>query len=151
MKTNILYILLSMVALTATLTATSCKDDDPSATERTMKKLVAHEWTLTKATVDGTDRTSVYEGLVLRWNKKQTFSATNGGVIWPSTGTFSFTDKEGKSLLVSLTNNEETQVSIETLTNTELVISFHRNESTIGQGRLTSIKGEHIFEFAAGN
>ncbi len=137
--------------MTAILTSTSCKDDDPSATEQTIKRLAAHEWTLTKVTVDGVDRTSVYEGLVLVWDKNHTFSTTNGGVIWPSTGTFSFTDKAGKSLLVALTNNEETHVSIETLTNTRLIISFHRNESTLGQGRVRSIGGEHVFEFVAGN
>jgi hypothetical protein len=116
-----------------------------------MNKLAAHEWMLKKVTVNGTDRTSLYEGLVLSWTKNQTFSAASGGVIWPSTGTFSFTDNTGNSLIVSLANNEEAQVSIVTLTDTDLIISLQWNESTLGPGRAKSIEGEHIFEFVAVN
>lgn len=151
MQRKIFYILLSVLALTATLTITSCKDDDPVVTEENLNKLAAHRWSLTRATVNGVDKTALYSNLILQWNNNKTFSSTNGGVIWPSTGSFSFTDDAEKILLLSLNINGDTEVSIQTLTDTQLVISFHWNQTTTSNGRSKSIEGDHIFEFSAVN
>jgi hypothetical protein len=149
MKRNLIYILLSAFTLSATLTVTSCKDDDPSATETNLNRLTAHNWNLTKVTVDGVDKTSLFSDLALQWNKTSTFAVVNGGVMWPSTGTWSFTDSSGKTLVVSLNNSHNAEVTIETLNDTQLIISLHWDETTIGQGRVKSVEGDHIFEFEA--
>jgi hypothetical protein len=149
MKKHILSTMLSVLALIATLTTTSCSDDTASATETSLKKLTAHDWDLSRVTVNGVDKTLLYSAVALQWNKDKTFSVTNGGAIWPSTGTFSFTDGSGKMLLVLLNNGENTEVTIQTLTDTQLIISLHWSETTIGQGRSKSVAGDHIFEFTA--
>jgi hypothetical protein len=149
MKRNFIYILLSAFALSATLTITSCKDDDPSATETNLNRLTAHNWNLTRVTVDGVDKTSLFSGLALQWNKDNSFAVTNGGVMWPSTGTWSFTDGSAQTLFVSFHNSADAEVAIETLNDTQLIISLHWDETTLGQGRVKSVEGDHIFEFEA--
>jgi hypothetical protein len=99
--------------------------------------------------VDGTDKTSLFSGLALQWSKTSTFSAVNGGVIWPSTGTWSFTDGSAQTLFVSLSNGTDAVVTIETLNDTNLIISLRWDETTIGQGRVRSVQGDHTFEFEA--
>jgi hypothetical protein len=152
MKLKSVYILLSVFALSATLSLTSCKkDDDPSATEKKLNLLTANGWSLTRVTVDGVDKTSLFEGLTLNWNEDNTFTVQNGGVIWPGSGTWSFTDGTGQVLFVSLTSLEDAEVTIETLNETTLIISLHWDETTIGHGRTKSVEGDHIFEFEAAN
>lgn len=150
MKRNLIYVLLSVFALSATMTISSCKkDDDPGATEINLNRLTAHNWNLVKVTVDGVDKTSLFSDLALQWSKANTFSAVNGGVMWPSTGTWSFTDDSGKTLFVSLNNIGDVEVTIETLNNTSLVISLFWDKTTLGEGRVRSIEGAHVFEFEA--
>jgi hypothetical protein len=149
MKRNLIYILLSAFALSATLTLTSCKNDDPGATETNLNRLTAHQWNLTKVTVDGVDKTSLFTGLALQWNKDNSFTVVNGGVMWPSSGTWSFTDGTAQTLFVSLGNSADAEVTIETLNDTNLVISLHWDETTLGPGRVKSVEGDHIFEFEA--
>lgn len=38
-------------------------------------------------------------------------------------------------------------VTIESLTDTQLIISLHWDETTLGQGRVRSVEGDHTFEF----
>jgi hypothetical protein len=147
-----LYTLLSIMALSATASLTSCKkDDDPSATEKNLDLLTAHSWNLTRVTVNGVDKTALFEGLTLTWNETNTFNTTHGGVIWPASGTWSFADGSGQALFVSITSLEDAEVTLETLNEETLVISLHWDETTIGQGRAKSVEGDHIFEFEAAN
>lgn len=69
--------------------------------------------------------------------------------MWPSHGTWSFTDDSGKTLLVSLNNPDDVKVTIEKLNDSMLVISLHWNKTTLGSGRASSIAGDYIFEFEA--
>jgi hypothetical protein len=152
MKLKSLYTLLSVLALSAAVSLSSCKkDDDPSATETNLSLLTAHSWDLTRVTVNGVDKTELFEGLTLHWAENNTFTTTHGGVMWPTTGTWSFTDGSGQGLFVSLIDLQDAEVSIETLTETTLVVSLHWDETTIGQGRTKSVEGDHVFEFTAGN
>jgi hypothetical protein len=145
-NTNRIVALLLLV----TTVFTGCKkDDDPSALETSTKLLTTQAWTLTKVTVDGEDKTSIYEGLTLQWKNDNTFTSTDGGAMWPATGTWAFEDKEGKAMTVLLGNNEEADVEVVTLSKTTLIIALHWNESTIGDGRVRSIAGDHVFEFEA--
>jgi hypothetical protein len=151
MKKNILYTLFSLIVLSSICTITSCSGDDPSATEKNLSKLTAHGWTLSSVTVGGVDRTSSFAALSIEWNKNQTFATTNGGIIWPSVGTWSFTDGTGQTILVSLNNNTSVEATLETLSDTQLVVSLHWSETTLGHGRVKSVEGDHIFEFEALN
>jgi hypothetical protein len=149
MKRNLICVLLSAFILLTTLTVTSCKDDDPSAAETNLKRLTAHHWQLTKVTVNGVDKTSLFIGFILQWNKDNSFTVIDGGAMWPSTGTWSFTDGSAQTLFVSLSNSADAEVTIETLDDTNLVISLHWDETTLGQGRVRSVEGEYLFEFKA--
>jgi hypothetical protein len=148
MKRNLTQILLSAIILYTTVTVTSCKDDDPSATETNLKRLTAHHWQLTKVTVDGIDKTSLFIGFTLQWNKDNSFAVIDGGAMWPPTGTWSFTDGTAQTLFVSLSNSADAEVTIETLNDTNLIIS-HWDETTLGQGRVRSVEGDYLFEFEA--
>ena len=148
--TRIFCVLLSAFALSASLTVTSCKDDEPGATEMMVNRLTAHNWKLVTVTVDGVDNTSLFAGLTLQWNKASSFSAVNGGAMWPSTGTWSFTDGSGKTMIVSLKNIGDVDVAIQTLDDTRLVISLFWDQTTLGSGRGGSVTGQHVFEFEAG-
>lgn len=152
MKLKSLYILLSVLALSVTASLTSCKkDDDPSATERNLDLLTSSNWQLSRVSVNGVDKTALFEGLTLRWAENNTFTTTHGGVMWPATGTWSFADGSAQQLFLSLNNLDDAEVTIETLTATSLIVSLHWNETTIGQGRTKSVEGDHIFEFEAVN
>jgi hypothetical protein len=149
MKRNLICVLLSAFILYSTLSLTSCKDDDPSATETNLNRLTAHHWNLTKVTVNGVDKTSLFIGFTLQWNKNNSFAVTDGGVMWPSTGTWSFTDGSAQTLFVSLRNNTDAEVTIETLNDSNLLISLYWDETTLGQGRVRSVEGDYLFEFEA--
>lgn len=148
MKRNTIYVLLSSIFYSLLL-VTSCKEDDPSATETNLKRLAAHNWKLTKVSVDGVDKTALFTGLALQWNKNQTFGATNGGVMWPSSGTWSFNDNSGKMLVVSLNKIGDADVKIETLNEAMLVISLRWDMTIFSEGRTRSVEGDHVFEFEA--
>lgn len=149
MKRNLICVLLSALILHTTVTVTSCKGDDPSATEKNLNRLTAHHWQLTKLTVDGVDKTSLFIGLTLQWNRDNSFGVIDGGAMWPSAGSWSFTDGSAQTLFVSLNNTDDAEVTIETLNNTSLIISLFWDETTLGEGRVRSVEGDYIFEFEA--
>jgi hypothetical protein len=149
MKRNLVCVLLSLFVLYTTACLTSCKDDDPSAAETNLNRLASHHWQLTKVTVDGLDKTSLFIGFTLQWNKDNSFVVIDGGAMWPPTGTWSFTDGSAQTLFVSLSNSADAEVTIETLTDANLIISLHWDDTTLGQGRVKSVEGDYIFEFEA--
>src|SRR6478736_5015726 len=72
----------------------SCKkaDPKPSETEVVKEKLTSSTWTIQNVTVDGVDQTSVYQGLTINFTET-TYTTTKGGLVWPASGTWSFTDE----------------------------------------------------------
>jgi hypothetical protein len=148
MKKNNLYRLLTVFVVLFAITVQGCKDDEPTLAEKTAKILKAHDWKLSKLTVDGTDKTSDYEGIVLKITGSNTFSSINGAPFFPASGTWAFKSETARLLTVSLGIEQQLRdVTIKSIDDNTLVISFNWDETTLGGGRQASVEGEHELTF----
>ena len=83
---------------------TGCKDKDKDddtgikETDRVSALLTSSgPWTVQSVTVDGSDQTALYKDVQLTFTSTS-FTTTNGGVIWPASGTWKFTDDTAHSI-----------------------------------------------------
>jgi hypothetical protein len=118
------------------------KGDDPSPVDEMRTLLTSGTWNLQTVLVGGVDQTAVYTGLTLRFTDTN-FTATNGRVIWPASGTWQFSDETGKIIQ----RNDGLLVTIETATTNSLVLKLDWDETTLGSGRVASVEGAHTFNF----
>jgi hypothetical protein len=136
-------ILLTIVSIGSLSTISGCKrDDDPSATQVALKKLTTGMWQINQVTVDGVDQSSLFTGMTLQFSST-TYSTTNGGPMWAASGTWTFSDKTGKLI----TRDDGLQLTITSLTKSELIFTIPWDETTYGGGRKRSIEGTHTFKF----
>jgi hypothetical protein len=132
--------LIPMLILSAGLTMLmSCGGDDPTPVEAMTKKILAHPWELSNVTVDGNNETALYSGLTITFSKTG-FTTTNGGVIWPASGTWEFTDKNAQFFI----RNDDLEIEIIEATETTLILGFAWTSDTFGPGRVNSIAGNHV-------
>jgi hypothetical protein len=139
--------ILTVIALGAVLTLAGCDmlqppPPEPTGAEKNEELLKGGAWDLTSVTVNGVDRTSVYEGLTVSFSSSG-FTATNGGAIWPSNGTWSFNNDEG----VTMTRNDGAEISITEISETRLVLAMLWDKTTLGSGREKSVEGQHVLTF----
>src|SRR5262245_19902757 len=94
-----LLVVLNFSTVVALLALMACGGDEPTKEEQVTQKLTggtgtsAKVWELQSVDVDGVDQTSVYTGLSIQFTDGH-FTATNGGPIWPASGTWTFTTSE---------------------------------------------------------
>jgi hypothetical protein len=121
-----------------------CGSDEPSPTEMEEIKanMTSGTWKVQSVDVDGIEKTSVYSNLKLTFTET-TFTSTNGGGIWPATGTWSFADKTGK--LVK--RGDGVEITVNESSTTLLKLKLNWTETTLGAGRTSSVSGQHIFTF----
>lgn len=117
-------------------------DPSPSAKEKATKLLTASAWTVNNVTIDGVADTG-FAGLRLTFSTTG-FTSTNGNVVWPAVGSWSFTDDTGNQIM----RHDGIEVDVLTLTQTSLVLSLQWDKTTIGNGRNRSIEGTHVFTFS---
>lgn len=139
----LVFSLSAMTLVVSSLFFSSCKKDDESAKDKNQKILTSGKWTMTDVFVDGVNRNDLFTGLTLTVSKG-TYTTENGEPVWPTSGTWAFVDSKANTLL----RDDGTVVSILTLTKTNLKLSLQWNETTLGNGKKSSVKGEHIFEFS---
>jgi hypothetical protein len=121
----------------------SCKGDDPiPATEQVKEVLKSGAWKMQTVTVDGTDQTTVYKNLTLTFSDTG-FNTTNGGMAWPASGTWKFTDDTAKAI----ERSDGLTITIDEATTTKLVLRLTWSKTTIGLGRTASVKGVNVFTF----
>jgi hypothetical protein len=136
------------VAISITLVAafaflSGCKGgDDPTPQEVTTQQLVAPTWKLTSVLVDGVDKTSLFTNMTLKFTATN-YTTTNGGVVWPASGTWTFTDDTAKKIK----RNDNLEVIITEITETSLKLSLTWATGTFGSGRVSSVAGNHVFNF----
>jgi len=116
-------------------------DPAPSAQDAIKAKLTANKWNLQTATVDGVDKTAVYQGLAVTFTSGN-YSSTNGGGIWPASGTWSFNSVDG----TSIKRDDGIIVNVE-ITDTTLKLSFTWSKNTLGGGKIGSVSGQHTLLF----
>jgi hypothetical protein len=137
--------LLTICAALLVLQACGSKNSDPAPTpsDNAKTQLSANSWKAVAVTVDGTtDQTAVFKNFVLTF-KDNTFTSTNGGVVWPASGTFTFIGDDGKSFK----RNDNIPVTIDALNDTGLILSLTWASTTLGGGRTNSIAGKYTFIF----
>ena len=114
----------------------------PSKQDEVKAKLTFATWKMQSVTVDGTDKTSVYKDLSLKFTASG-FTSTNGGVIWPVTGTWSFADADA----TAIKRDDGLEVKLQDITDTSLKLALTWSKTTLGPGRVGSISGQHVFSF----
>lgn len=119
----------------------SCSKTEPKPTETKVVKgkLTNSTWILQDVTVDGVDQTAVYQGLTINFTET-TYTTTNGGLVWPASGTWSFTD--GTATTIKRDDGMEVGVGV---TDTSLKLTLTWAKATLGTGRVGSVKGLHVF------
>jgi hypothetical protein len=131
------------ICLCGLLFTQSCKEDGAQPeTERVKTLLKSNTWKMQSVQVDNVDKTSVYAGLTLSFTDIN-YSTTNGGGVWPATGTWSFRDDTGKIIK----RNDNLEVTIVEISETSLKLSLSWAASAFGPGRTESVAGNHVFTF----
>jgi hypothetical protein len=137
---------LSFVVLIALVFAfvllAGCKGDDPSASEIMTNQLTVNTWKVSSVTVDGTDQTSLFTNMTLTFTSAS-YTTANGGVVWPSSGTWTFTDKTATSIV----RNDDLEIDITEVTANSLKLSLTWARNTFEPGRISSVAGNHVFSF----
>jgi hypothetical protein len=150
MKTIKLLISIILVA-TALILVDSCKGkgDDPGPgpdedTEvgRVTGLLASGTWKISSVTVDGVAK-NMFTGLTLTFDSRNILAATKGEPVWPTSGSWSFTDDTA----TAITLGNQTAVGIDAIDENKLTLSLNWTKTTIGPGRVSSIAGKHVFVF----
>ena len=131
-----------LLAISFIVSVQSCKDEVPE-TDRVKGILKASTWKIQTVNVDAVDQTNVYKGLTLNFTDAG-FSTTNGGVVWPASGTWKFSDSSAKTI----TRSDNLAITITEVTDTKLVLTLTWATTTLGGGRIESVKGSNVFTFS---
>lgn len=129
-----------VILIAIILVVCGCSKDDPESKTAKTERMLKASWKLNKLTVDGTDQTTLYSDLSITVTAG-TYTAQNGEPIWPAAGTWRLTDA------TTINRDNDFSIKIESITETTLTLSLEWQDTTIGQGRVASIAGEHLFEF----
>lgn len=114
--------------------ATASKQDDVKA------RLTAPTWKIQTVAVDGSDKTSTYKDLSLKFSATG-FTSTNGGVVWPANGTWSFTNTDA----TAVKRDDGVEVKLQEVTDNALKLSLTWSKTTLG--REGSVSGQYVFTF----
>jgi len=135
---------LKICLLLLTLLIGSCSGDpEPTPAEMNTELMTATgAWKLQNVLVDGADKTSIYSGLTIQFTET-TFTTTNGGVVWPSSGSWSFKDDSG----TVINRSDGIEIKLVEVSTSKLVLQLTWTKSTIGPGRVSSLSGSHTFTF----
>ncbi|HEY0742247.1 MAG TPA: hypothetical protein VGD40_12325 [Chryseosolibacter sp.] len=137
------YILSLLIGISSVMLISSCDgDDSPTAQEAQLKKLTAKTWEVQSVRIDGVDHTQLFQNMTLAISKSS-FTTTNGGQVWPASGTWEFADEQATTII----RGDNITITIEAAAESELRLSLQWNETTFGPGRKKSISGMHVFSF----
>lgn len=122
----------------------ACRNDDSPQleTDKIRQTLTSGTWIIQSVTIDGVDNTDMYAGLTLTFTNSG-FTVTNAGVVWPSTGVWTFPDETGKRIL----RGDDLLIEVREINDSRLVLALNWTSTTFGPGRISSISGEHVFTF----
>ena len=140
---TLIRITISLAVLAAVLHMASCGGDPAPESGAAMatKLLTAGTWSTQSVTVSGASST-IYNNLKVTFTATG-FSATDGGSVWPASGTWNFTDDTGKTMV----RGDGLSISVTELTSTKVVMGLTWNKTTLGGGRSESVAGQHVFTF----
>lgn len=134
---------LMMVMLIGIMVLNGCKNNDPQPeTEHVKAQLIANTWKIQNVTVDDTDQSALFTGLTLSFTESS-YATTNGGAVWPASGTWMFSDDTAKKIQRS----DGLEITVVEVSATNLKLGLTRTSGTIGLGRIESVAGNHVFSF----
>ncbi len=116
-------------------------DPVPSKSEEVTTKLTAGVWKVGTVTVDGVDQSALFKNFSITFTTSG-FTTANGGVVWPASSNWSFTDANATAFTRVA---DGLTVQIQEVTDTSLKMSMTWSKNTFGPGRIESIKGQHLF------
>lgn len=128
-RTSLLFLVLVL--------AFSCKKKTELDEKTIQLDKLSATWSVSQAENDGSDVTSQYSGFTLTVDQLN-YTTQNGGNPWPSSGTYDF--KQGD--LFTLVRSDGTEIKIEELTSTSLILSFNY---TAVNGRTSGVTGDFTF------
>jgi hypothetical protein len=133
----------SILFVTALSLLLSCGgEDDPTPNEVTLAQLTQSPWRISAVTVDNTDRTNLFTNLTLTFTATN-YSTTNGGLVWPASGTWTFADESGQKIKRS----DGVEITVVEASATTLRLSLQWAKGSLGAGRTGSVAGNHVFTF----
>lgn len=132
----------SLTLLSVLMLFSTCrKDADPlSPTERVTELLTNGSWSLVSLTVDDVDQSNLFPDLSITFTGSG-FTAINGDPVWPGSGAWTFTDDSAEEFVRS----DGVSVAIRSITENSLHLGLSWNETTLGPGRVSSVRGTHVF------
>jgi hypothetical protein len=132
-----------VITLFCILLLIACKKDDPEPeTDRVRALLKANTWRIQQVTVDGTDQAALFTGLTLSFTETN-YTTTNGGLVWPASGSWAFKDDTAKKIVSS----DGLEITVLELSATSLKLTLTWDAGTLGLGRISSVAGDHTFNF----
>jgi hypothetical protein len=142
-RTLLLVISVPITLISLSIHFSGCSGDKKiTRQEEVTAALTSGTWKVNMVTVDGVDKTSTYKDLTLTFTGNS-FSSTNGGVIWPASGTYTFTDANASALK----RNDNLEVQIQEAATSSLKLGLNWTKTTLGSGRVESFSGQHVFSF----
>jgi hypothetical protein len=138
-----LFRMATISVLSLLLFTMGCKKDvELTPAEIKLEQLAAKTWTIKSVIVDGNDLTSLFTGMTLSVSENK-YTTTKGGVVWPTSGSWTFTNEEA----TSFKRDDNVEVQIVDVTETSLTLKLTWSKGTFGMGRTNSISGAHTFVF----
>ena len=146
-RVAVTFLLIMAVATLVHLSGCKGGTADPtpavvSKQDEVKAKLTSPTWKMQSVTVDGADKTTLYKDLTLKFTASG-FTSTNGGAIWPATGTWSFTTADA----TAVKRDDGLVVTLQEVTDTSLKLALTWTKTTLGSGRIESVSGQHVFSF----
>ena len=117
-------------------------DPTPVVTEpqRVTSLLKTGTWKVQSVSVDGTDQSALFKNFTLSFTDAG-FATVNGTAVWPASGTWKFFNDQA----TSFTRDDGLVVTIQNVSSTQLIISLVWTKTTLGPGRVGSVKGTTVF------
>lgn len=134
--------LASVLCLTFIMLFTACSEEEPAPSDAVLSKLKSKTWNVSSVQVDGVDQTTLFAGMTLTFTVKD-YQVNPANAIWPASGTWQFTDKEG----TVITRNDGLEITVAEITESSLKLSLQWSKNTFGAGRIASVSGQHLFTF----
>ena len=138
-------VIINLLLVILALTSCGGGGGDPTPTpvskqDEVKAKLTSPTWKMQSVTVDGADKTTLYKDLTLKFTASG-FTSTNGGAIWPATGTWTFTSTEA----TAIKRDDGLEVKLQEVTDASLKLGLTWSKTTLG--RVESVSGAHVFSF----
>jgi hypothetical protein len=136
---------LSSATLIILILLSGCSGGDPTVSKQdeVKSKLTSPTWKMQSVIVDGTDQSGVYKDLSLKFSATG-FTSTNGGAVWPASGTWAFTNENA----TAVKRDDGLEVQLLEVSETSLKLALLWSKTTLGHGRSKSVSGQHEFTFA---